>query len=258
MWNDFDLKLAAAEDKAAELIDEYGICAPEHIRLRDIAYDKKAFIVEERVSGAVASIVKLGKHATIRISPGDSEERKRFSIAHELGHLEMNHLKSIQRICNNADMQNWYEANQESQANFFASELILPTKLVADLCDVKAVNFEPVRLIAQEFRASLTATAIKFIRLCPEQCAVVFSTEGRIKWFYKSSEWFRYIKKGDRLDDRTIAYDFFAGEAMEREPVEVESHAWIEDDDDEVENIVEHSIASPRFGFVLTLLWIRP
>lgn len=119
MWNDIDSKLSAAEDRAAELIDEYGICAPEHIRLRDIAYDKKAIIVEEQVSGAAASIVKLGEHSTIRIPPGDSLERKRFSIAHELGHLQMNHVRSLQRICSNADMLNWHEVSQEAQANFF-------------------------------------------------------------------------------------------------------------------------------------------
>ena len=256
MWKDIDFRLAAAENKAVELIDEYGICAPEHIRLRDIACHKKAIVVEEPISGAAASIVKIGEHATIRIPPGDSLQRQRFSIAHELGHLQMNHVKSMQKICSKEDMLNWHEASQEAQANFFASELILPTKLVFERCDVTAVNFDPVKLIAEEFRASLTATAIKFVRLCPEKCAVVCSVAGRVKWFYKSHDWLAFIKKGGLLDKRTLAYDFFAGETMEPEPQEVETNAWVEND--EIEDIVEHSIASPRFGFVLSLLWVRP
>jgi hypothetical protein len=42
---------------------------------------------------------------------------------------------------------------------------------------VAEVNFGPIRKIANDFRASLTATALRFVRLCPEKCAVVFFIE---------------------------------------------------------------------------------
>ncbi len=256
MKDDIDLKLIEAERKAAETIEYYGICSPEHIRVRDIAYAKGAAIVEERVSRAAASIVKAGKHATIRVAPGDTPERKRFSIAHELGHLAMNHIKSIQKICSESDMMSWYQINQETQANFFASELILPTKLVKKRCDIGDINFGPIKQVASDFRASLTATAIKFVRLCPEKCAVVYSAEGKIKWFYKSPEWWPFIRRDKKLDKRTLAYDFFEGEPMETEPGEVDADAWVESRG--IDEIVEHSIASNQYGFVLSILWIRP
>lgn len=256
MGNNVDFRLITAESTAANLIDEFGICSPEHISVRDIAFAKGALVVEERVTGAAASIVKLGEHATIRIPPGDSQERKRFSIAHELGHLLMNHVESIQRVCSDEDMMNWYQSSQETQANFFASELILPKSLVEKRCDVAEVNFEPIRKIAKDFRSSLTATAIKFVRLCPEKCALVFSSKGKVQWFYKSPDWWPFIRRDKKLDKRTLAYDFFVSEPMDKEPVEIDADAWIESSG--IDEIVEHSIGSTNHGFVLSILWIRP
>ncbi len=254
--NNLDLKLMAAEHVASQIINEFGICSPEHIRIRDIAYAKGATVIEKPVAGATASLVTLGEQAVIRISPKDSPERKRFSIAHELGHLMMNHVESIQKICTDADMLNWYQSSVETQANFFASELILPDQLITPYCDVGVVNFDVIKEIAKEFRTSLTATAIKFVRLCPERCAVVYSTNGVIKWCYKSPDWWPFIRAGQELDGRTLAYDFFVGRDMESESQAVDADAWIESM--ELDEVVEHSVASTRYGFVLSLLWIKP
>ena len=183
-------------------------------------------------------------------------ERKRFSIAHELGHLLMGHIVSIKKVCSDADMMDWYQSSQETQANFFAGELILPTKLVSSRCDIGNISFEPIKQIAKDFRASLTATAIKFVRLCPEKCAIVYSDQGKVRWFYKSPDWWPFIRKGGKLDKRTLAHDFFKGEPMEPDPIEVDADAWFESRG--LDEVVEHSIASSRYGFVLSLLWIKP
>ena len=43
--NDLDFRLINAERLAAETIEEFGICTPEHIRFRDIAFAKDAVVV---------------------------------------------------------------------------------------------------------------------------------------------------------------------------------------------------------------------
>jgi Zn-dependent peptidase ImmA (M78 family) len=257
MANEIDLKLLNAEHLASNTIEQFGICSHEHIRVRDIAFALGATVIEQKINRAAASIVRVGNHATIRISPTDSLERKRFSIAHELGHLVMNHIESIQKVCSDEDMMNWYQSSQETQANFFASELILPKSLVEGRCDVAEVTFEPIIQIAKDFRASLTAATIKFVRLCPEKCAVVFSSKGKVQWFYKSPDWWPFIRRDKKLDKRTLAYDFFISEPMDKEPVEIDADAWIESSSG-INEIVEHSIGSSQHGFVLSILWIRP
>ena len=256
--NGHSIRLGLAEHAARELHEKYDIIFPEQIRLRDIAYAEKAFVIEESVASATASLVRTKNKATIRISPGDREERQRFSIAHELGHLKLNHQNGkIKTVCTQQDMMSWYKKSIETEANYFASELILPTVMLERLCDVEEVDFRPVKKIAKKFRASLTATAIKFVSLNPEKCALVYSENEKIVWSYPSPDWRPFIQHGVPLDQRTEAYEFFQRKELYEEPVETPANAWF-NDNREIEDLVEHSIGSKEFDFVLSLLWIRP
>lgn len=256
--NDLSIKLTLAGNAASKIIDKYGITSSEHIRLRDIAFREGAFVIEEPVARATASLVKSKNGATIRISPFDRPERKRFSIAHELGHLKLNHVEGkLQKACTERDMRSWYKKSIETEANYFASELILPTTLIGGMCDVEEVDFEPVKKIAKKFRASLTATAMKFVQLNSEKCAFIYSEAGKILWSCKSADWKPFIQSGKILESGTEAYNFFKGNELYREPIEVEANSWFNSDIDD-EYIVEHSIGSHEFESVLTLLWIRP
>jgi Zn-dependent peptidase ImmA (M78 family) len=256
MVDDLSLKCRMAELKAAELIEYYGISQPEHIQLEDIAFGQGVRILEGTLEGAAASLVRFGKKAVIRISDRETDQgRIRFSTAHELGHFILGHGHSIYLVCSNRDMHDWYnQKNQETEANFFASELLLPKTLVEKRCDVNKVSFKPIKSIADDFSTSLMATAIKFVRLCPEMCAIVYSEDSAIKWFYKSTDWWPFIPKG-KLDSRTLAYDFFQGKEISEDPEEIDGDAWV--GTSRVESIVEHSIASSTYGYVLSLLWIK-
>jgi Zn-dependent peptidase ImmA (M78 family) len=257
MVDDLSLRCRAAEAKAADLIKFYGITRPEHIQLEDIAFAQGVRILKGPLEGAAASLVRYRNKATIRISDRETDHgRIRFSTAHELGHFILGHGHSIYLVCSNKDIHDWYnQKNQETEANFFASELLLPKTLVEKRCDVAKVSFKPIRAIAEDFSTSLIATAIKFVRLCPEMCAIIYSEDSVIKWFYKSGDWWPFIRKGP-LDNRTLAYDFFQGKQIPDETIEIDGDAWVETT--RVESIVEHSIASPTYGFVLSLLWIKP
>ena len=98
--------------------------------------------------------------------------------------------------------------------------------------------FNPIKKIAEDFRASLTATAIKFVRLCSEQCAIVFSSDGKIQWSYRSEDWWPFIQRGKNLDERTVAFDLFNNKQLPDEPVGIDGDAWVENDG--VDLIVEH------------------
>jgi Zn-dependent peptidase ImmA (M78 family) len=256
--SEFPLKFLLAEKAAQKIHDKYDITLPSQIRLRDIAFLEKALVIEDSVVRATASLIRVQKNATIRVSSDDQPERQRFSIAHELGHLKLNHMAGkIQKVCTKRDMMSWYKKDIETEANFFASELILPTKMLKKMCDVAEVDFGPVKKMAKKFRVSLTATAIKFVRLNPEKCALVYSENGKIAWSCRSADWQPYIDHGQPLDRRTGAYLFFHDEELDDEPIETEADAWISDSR-EMNDIVEHSIGSKQYGFVLSLLWIRP
>ena len=198
--------------------------------------------------------------AIIRVSHHELYEgRKRFSIAHELGHYVLGHGKNSDIICFDKDMiATLNDPGKESEANAFAGELLLPANLVAKRCDVKEVTFDPVREMAFQFKTSLTATLLKFVRLCPEMCAAIFCTGGRVKWVFKSEDFWPFVEVNKPLDRRTLAYDFFTGGGLSQDPEEVDADAWLDSERlGNIEEVVEHSVAMPSLRSVLSLLWVR-
>jgi len=260
MRNELPEPIRQAETAAQSLISRFGITEPEHIELEDIAFELGVVVEARRLDGAAARLIRFGDAGVIRISEDESNvARRRFSAAHELGHFCLKHGHSLDRLCNDKDMH-WYDdTGHETVANAFAGELLLPTSLVKKSCDVKQVNLKPIMSIADRFQTSLTATAIKFVRLCPEMCAVVFSENSRIKWVYRSDDFWPFIQIRRKLDARTLAFDFFGKKVLPAEPEEVEADAWFEvKRDDAVQEVVENSVAIPSINSVLTILWIRP
>ena len=125
------------------------------------------------------------------------------------------------------------------------------------MCDVEEVDFESVKKIAKIFRASLTATAMKFVQLNSEKCAFIYSELGKILWSCQSDDWKPFIQCGKLLESGTEAYNFFKRKELYKEPIEVKANSWFNSNNDD-EYIVEHSIGSHEFDSVLSLLWIRP
>ena len=71
----------------------------------------------DRISGM---LVNLGDSATIGFNPDHAWVRRRFTIAHELGHLYMGHT---------CDGQN-KNSGKEIEANQFAAELLVPLAFI--------------------------------------------------------------------------------------------------------------------------------
>ena len=248
------LPILKAKKTAAGLIDFYGISTPEEIRLEDIAFDKNVRVVEGGIEGASARLISAGDSAVIRVG---SEERypykKRFSIAHELGHFLLKHGHSLHRICGEDDLLDWYGGSEEAQANAFAGELLLPKKILEPYCDVDDVSFDVVREISNRFQASLTPTATRFVENCPEKCALVFSRDNKIVWFKTSLDWNYFLDAGYRLETNCYAALFYRGEHCPNEQREVPGYAWIGRNSPDY--LIEHTICSRVGGYTMTLLW---
>ncbi|MGD0168506.1 MAG: ImmA/IrrE family metallo-endopeptidase [Smithella sp.] len=251
-----ELKIREAEKKASEIIQKFGIYHPDHIRLDDIAFALGVQIREGALYGAAARLIRVGSRAIIRLPNTESNEpRRRFSIAHELGHFTLNHEgMSLEIICTENDMMNWYALDKETEANFFASELLMPEALVKKRCDVREVSLEPAKRIASDFKTSLTSAAIRFVKFCPEPCALICSEDSKIKWFVQSEEWWPFIRKGQKLDKRSLAIEYFLGQKIPDEGEDLDADVWLAET--RINNVFEHSVALKQYGSVLTMLWI--
>ena len=125
---------------------------------------------------------------TISRQIGD-RRRKRFSIAHELGHMELREWL-VSTWCLKEDIENWRQranAELETEANQFAAALLMPSKMMAPMWADRDASLDLVRSLTEVFDTSLTATAIRLVDQTTENVVVIMSQAGRVRWFHGSS-----------------------------------------------------------------------
>jgi hypothetical protein len=252
---------------ARRVLRDFGVREPAHIDVEAMARDHGAEIVVGPLRGATARVVRFGAKASIRVSERISHPgARRFSVAHELGHLVLGHaLPKHEPV---SDPARFFESacrrpigrgdrerdDPESEANAFAAELLMPDALVRRRCEVSPVSLAPVRAIAAEFGTSIVASAVRFVELTSERCAAVYAEQGRVRWTARSDTFSAEIARGMALDRRSIAFDYFRGEIPDTTEQEVPADAWLVDASEA--EIVEHSQALPEVGAVLSMLWV--
>lgn len=257
--------MSNAVNAAERVLNELGITDPNDLRLLNlIALERHAVVVEEPLEGAEASLIVIGKRAIITISTHiENSQRKRFSIAHELGHLELHRGLGLMKLCESADINDWkphQQVNRENEANEFAAAFLLPAQFFGSLCTDQDPSLDHISELAEQFDVSLTATAIRYSQFCEEPIAIVFSQESRIKWVRSNREFDDlelFIEVGKRLDPASQANRFFDGERLISRQKEVLASSWLAGHGyGRHDTIQEHSLAVPKYNAVLTLLWI--
>lgn len=249
----------SARCAALHAFHRLGATKPKDIDLEKIAADNDAEIVFDDLEGATARVVRIGDRARIVIStrivdPGSI----RFSIAHEIGHLLcMHHVgnggrSGLDRVCSPLVVAG---TNLEREASVFAAELLMPAPLVAPLCAVRPDTLAPIHAISSAFRTSVMASAMRFVELTPERCAVVYTRHGRVQWAKKSASFSAWIPKSRSVDPAAAAFEYFQHGSIEETTRVVPSGVWLHDGD-ESGTLYEHATALSGLGAVFSLLWI--
>lgn len=237
---------------AAALLHRFGARAPQHLVVEAFAARLGVEIVEAALEGATAQLVRTGTRTMIIVAERVTDPAaRRFSIAHELGHLILQHPShDPQHLC----APPGHARDHETEANAFAAELLMPAQMLQRACEVSPVDLAVPRAIAREYNVSILASARRFTELASERCAAVFSASREVKWVAPSATFAREIARGKRIDDASLAADYFTKGSIPDEPQPVPADAWLETSA-EVE-IIEHSVYSRELGTVLTMLWV--
>jgi len=222
-------------------------CIARHFGLR-VRYDGLA--------GAQGRLASKGKTGVIRIASNIQQEpRRRYIIAHELGHHLLHAPSGQLSLCTDGDLLRYDAAtgDAEEEANWFAATLLMPEPLFKPKCDVKQPSLAVVRALATEFGTTPTATAIRFVDSCPEACAVVWSERGAVKWAVRGADFWPWIEFGRPLDSYTHAADAFKGKQVPKGPQVVPARAWTNKSGGD---IYEDTEFFSVIGATLTLLWL--
>lgn len=260
-------RLRRAQEEGSRLLVDLGMTEPEHIDPVVTANEMGIEVIVGRLQHATARIFRFGtKGARIRVSdaivhPG----RRRFSIAHEIGHFVLGHElpreseleRFVSRACERAST---YSADPEREADVFATAHLMPERLIRPLCEVSPVSLDRARAIARRFTLSPVASARRFVELTSERCALVYSERGIIRRVRTSATFSWPTTVGARLSPDSVAYDYFKKGTLDDVAQPVSADAWISELEPRVADveIIEHSevIPEPGWGGVLSLLWV--
>ncbi len=93
--------------------------------------------------------------------------RKRFTIAHEIGHFLLPGHDQSDGVCTSMDLNRWSPAKQdyEQEANQFAAELLIPTGIAKRIMAGLTPSLDALKEMATKFGTSLSATGWRYWNL---------------------------------------------------------------------------------------------
>jgi len=238
------------------LLQEYGVSQPEDIDLEAIAYDQGATIKYRPMDSCEARIIGHGTAAVISINNSSHPNRQRFSLAHELGHWVQDK-GAISLGCARGDIGPHRSGllNAEASANSFASQILMPDYLFRPLAAKQPLTFVTAEILGKHFNTSLTATALKLVKLGHFPGMVACYKDGILKWAISSPDVPRILQPVRALDDDSQAYALWkAGAQLDSSLVLQSADTWIDCEGAEDHTLVETSILVAD-GVTVSLLW---
>lgn len=252
--------IAAAE--ALGLWKLYGFSSPKELVLEDLAMARGIIVMDGRLDSAAARLVRSGDTGIVRVSNRIREPgRRRFAIAHEIGHWELHKKQSQLLACTDEDMLAHYGASPlEVEASVFAGSLLMPEHLFIERVNGRRPTKAVVDDLCDYFGTTLTATALRYVETSTDYYVFVLSENNRIRW-WRASESFGdhelWIENKTVLPRNSAAASFFRGDTVPTKPQHVDFPAWLGDlPGIASETVIEQAFPLPSYGQVISLLWL--
>lgn len=252
--------LADARLAASRLLKDLYISSPDEIRLEDIAMMNGVLVRDGGLEGADARLLRSGDKGIIRVNSRIREPgRKRFAMAHELGHWKLHQGVSQFWDCSEQDMMNYSGSSIEIEANIFASELLMPSRLFRPACRKSDPSMDLLRELSDCFITSLTSTAVRYVEEAKESCIVVFSEQGKVKWWKgkddcSSTTW---IDIGQEIDSESAAWDCLKDGVTISKMQKVPKTCWFKNlRDYKKYDVYEQAMTLGNYPVILSLLWL--
>lgn len=155
-------------------------------------------------------------------------------------------------------IDNWQRALDpaERSANRFAAEILMPREAIQEWLKSEP-SMDAIQAIAAACETSLTSSAVRLMTLTAYPAAVVWSQEGKVRWYTPSASLVRWVRKG-RLHGTTLAARWMRGESVPKQLQAVPAEAWFfEKGLRPGAKVWETAIGLPAYGAVLSLLVLR-
>jgi Zn-dependent peptidase ImmA (M78 family) len=256
--------------QAQQLLENCGLDEITDLEMDLFVSGLDAILIEEELTNCDGKIIFGKSKSVIKVNSNiQFAERKRFVIAHEIGHLIMHrNMQLPDDIFSNfnviAGMEKTLKnGRQELEANEFASELLMPEKLF--LKEAKREKFSPIviKQLAERFKTSLTATVFRYLQLALHPICLVFIENGKVRYWKKSDELKVWMGDYTRLSppsDSVAAeyiqknYDFVY--KFEEKAQTISKSTWFNlGKYDEDTDFYEYCIPTKKYKTILSIIW---
>ena len=165
--SDGECVVAIAERLIAELDERPPVSLEVVASSRDITEIKVATLPHS------GSLSPAGKHLVMRLSAAENPRRRRFTGFHEVGHTFQPGYREQTLFRCNPQAERRPSADPEALADVAAAELLLPRRDFEPLAESAPFAISTVVGLADQFEASVQATAYRFSTFWAEPTMVV-------------------------------------------------------------------------------------
>lgn len=185
---------------AIQLRKNIGMSDPNEMDLETVILGCGGYLQYKPMRKVDGRIVHGNPISTILINSDiQYEGRKRFAMAHELGHLIMH---KDYPIHNDGGSLDWFNdtvdklknGTHEFEANQFATEYLMPMDLFIKEALGKTFGPQLIRQLAERFSTSLTSTAFRYFECNLWPMALFHIYDGVVRYWKKSRDFRPWIE----------------------------------------------------------------
>lgn len=258
--------------KAKELLEDIGVEEITDIPMDLFVAGLDATLIEEPLKNSDGKIIRGNSKTLIKVnSEIKFEERKRFTIAHEIGHFLLHNKLDLEVHNETSNTLNWFNATeqqakkgiQEWEANDFASELLMPESLVRRETYKKKFSPTLVKNLSIRFKTSLTSIIYRLVSLDIYPLFVVFIHSGNVKFWSKSNNYWVKIKDITKLPppEDSVAQEYINGNyeylySGNDKAQRIYKSTWFEIKDDEDDTpFFEYCLPTKEYKTIISVIW---
>lgn len=247
---------------AKKLLENLGISDTASIDLSDLIYYHNGIVQEIDLNNSDGRLVMKNGRSIVSIdSKIEFPQRKRYVLAHELGHMLLHADREASFTDDDTTLEGYKKGPQEKEANDFAAELLMPSGLFKDACNKKRFSPDLVRELSDRFNTSLTSTVYRFVDLGNHPIAAFYSKNGKLQYWKKSADMRYKISDITKLDvpSDSVANEYYVNKKIypRVESVQdINKSTWFElGKYDDESGMYEYCIITPRFNSILSVVW---
>ena len=247
---------------AKKLLNTLGIDNPSDIEIEDLIIYSNGIVKQIPLNNCDGRVVmKNGKSIVTLNSNIEFPQKKRFVLAHELGHILLHSNKDATFSDDYNTLEAYKYGSQEKEANDFASELLMPSNLFANACQKQKFGMGLIRFLSEKFNTSLTSTVYRYLDLGPHPICVFYSKDGVVQYWKKSTTfWNRIIDRNRlRVPTDSVAAEYYTKGKIYSSNFSDQTifkSTWCELKDEENDTqMFEFCIITQQYNTVLSVVW---